>query len=80
MAQDAGLVEQEADCRRALGILRARNGDYLEAESLLRESVDLALQSNAPYARGVALFELGRLYQGLMQTDQLSVTSGDREL
>lgn len=63
IAQEAGLVEQEADCRRVLGTLRARAGNYLEAESLLRESVDLSLQTNTPYARGMALVELGRLYQ-----------------
>lgn len=65
VAQEAGLTEQEADCRRVLGTLRARAGDYLEAESLLRESVELSLQSNAPYARGLALVELGKLYENI---------------
>ena len=63
MARAAGLTEAEADCRRVLGILHSRAGDYLEAETLLRESIDLWLQLNAPYGRGLALLELGRLYQ-----------------
>ncbi|MBN2391301.1 MAG: AAA family ATPase, partial [Anaerolineae bacterium] len=65
VAQEAGLVEQEADCRRVLGTLHARAGNYLEAESLLRESVDLSLQSNIPYALGLALVELGKLYENM---------------
>ncbi|MEE8391358.1 MAG: tetratricopeptide repeat protein [Anaerolineae bacterium] len=65
MAQTAGLAEMEADCRRVLGVLHARAGDYLEAEVLLREAVDLCLQLNVPYGQGRALFELGRLYQSL---------------
>jgi len=63
MARAAGLTEAEADCRRVLGILHSRAGDYLEAETLLRESIDLWLQLNAPYGWGLALLELGRLYQ-----------------
>ena len=62
-ARAAGLAEAEADCRRVMGVLRTRAGDYLEAEALLRESIDLWLQLNAPYGQGLALLELGRLYQ-----------------
>jgi predicted Ser/Thr protein kinase len=65
MAQTAGLAEMEADCRRVLGVLHARAGDYLEAEVLLHEAIDLCLQLNVPYGQGWALFELGRLYQNL---------------
>jgi len=65
VAQEAGLIEQEGDCRRVLGTLRARAGDYLEAESLLREAVDLSIQSDTPYARGLAFVELGKLYQNI---------------
>jgi predicted ATPase/class 3 adenylate cyclase len=65
MARTAGLSEQEADCRRVLGVLRARAGQYVEAESLLRESIDLCVQSSAPYGQGLALLELGRLYRDL---------------
>jgi predicted ATPase/class 3 adenylate cyclase len=64
-ARKAGITEMEADCRRVLGVLHAQAGDYLEAESLLRESVSLYLQLDAPYGRGLALFELGRLYRTL---------------
>ena len=45
-----------------LGVLRGRAGDLVEGESLLRESVDLCVQANAPYGQGLALLELGRLY------------------
>ena len=69
MARQTGLAEAEADCRRVLGLLRARAGDYLEAEALLRESVDLCLQLKAPYGQGLALLELGHLYQGLARAD-----------
>jgi predicted ATPase/class 3 adenylate cyclase len=64
-ARKAGITEMEADCRRVLGVLHAQAGDYLEAESLLREAVSLYLQLDAPYGRGLALFELGRLYRTL---------------
>ncbi len=74
MAREAKLAEVEADCRRVLGILRARTGDYLEAEVLLCEAVDLCLQLNAPYGRGRALLELGRLYQQLAHRDGPSRT------
>jgi predicted ATPase/class 3 adenylate cyclase len=70
LARAAGLAETEADCRRALGTLRARANDHLEAEALLREAVDLYLQLDAPYGRAQALFELGRLYQSLARTDE----------
>jgi hypothetical protein len=61
----SGLLEQEADCRRVLGILRARVGDCVEAESLLRESTDICLQQNMPYGQGLALLELSRMYARL---------------
>ncbi|MBN2391901.1 MAG: tetratricopeptide repeat protein [Anaerolineae bacterium] len=69
-AQEAGLTEQEADCCRVLGALHARTGNYLKAENLLRESVDLSLQANAPYARGLALMELGKLYEAITRDQQ----------
>ncbi len=69
MARASGLAEMETDCRRVLGTLHARAGDYSEAETLLREAVDLSLQLNAPYSRGQALFELGCLYESLARTD-----------
>jgi predicted ATPase/class 3 adenylate cyclase len=64
-ARGAGLTELEADCHRVLGVLRAQAGDYLEAELLLHEALNLYLELDAPYGRGLALFELGRLYRTL---------------
>jgi predicted ATPase/class 3 adenylate cyclase/Tfp pilus assembly protein PilF len=61
-AQETNLPELEADCRRALGMLYARAGNYLQAESLLRESIDICLRANMPHARGLALAELGKVY------------------
>jgi predicted ATPase len=61
-ARARGFPEQEADCCRVLGTLAARSGEYVEAESLLRESVHLFHQLDTPYNRGLALLELGRLY------------------
>ncbi|MCP4542219.1 MAG: tetratricopeptide repeat protein [Chloroflexi bacterium] len=69
MTQTSGLAETETECRRVLGTLHARAGDYLEAETLLREAVDLSLQLNAPYSRGQALFELGCLYESMARID-----------
>jgi predicted ATPase len=69
IAQQAGSAEAELNCRRILGQLRAQAGDYLEAETLLRESVNLCIQSNAVYERGLALLELGRLYSQLGTAD-----------
>jgi tetratricopeptide (TPR) repeat protein len=69
LAQGAGLTATEADCRRVLGILRARAGDHLEAELQLHESIDLCNQVNAPYNKGLALLELGRMYLNLARTD-----------
>jgi predicted ATPase/class 3 adenylate cyclase len=71
-ARDAELTEAEANCCRVLGSLRARAGEYLEAELLLGESVDLCVQMNAPYNQGLALVELGRLYSHLADVDDAS--------
>ncbi|MCA9971878.1 MAG: tetratricopeptide repeat protein, partial [Anaerolineales bacterium] len=70
LAKSLGLSDKEADNLRALGILCARSGDMLEAETRLRESAELCRQINDPYRHGLALVELGRLYQGFAgQTD-----------
>jgi predicted ATPase/class 3 adenylate cyclase/Tfp pilus assembly protein PilF len=69
VARQAGLSEAEASCRRVLGQLRAQSGDTLEAETLLRESVNLCIQANAAYERGLALLELGRLYAEIGTAD-----------
>jgi predicted ATPase/class 3 adenylate cyclase len=65
IAQATEFTEAEVECRRVLGVLHARAGDYLEAEVLLRESVDLCIQLDTPYSQGLALSELGRLYAHL---------------
>ncbi len=67
IAQNAGLAEAEADCRRVLGVLRARAGQYEEAEALLLASIELCRSRHDPYREGLALSELGRLYQRLAQ-------------
>jgi tetratricopeptide (TPR) repeat protein len=69
LVHGAGLAGPEAECRRALGVLYARAGDHSEAEVLLRESIDLCIQVNAPYEQGLALLELGRMYCGLSCSD-----------
>lgn len=68
-ATAGGLTEVEADCRRVLGMLKAKEGDYLEAETLLQESVDLCIQANASYGRSLAQIELGQLYLDMAQAD-----------
>ncbi|MGD1993979.1 MAG: adenylate/guanylate cyclase domain-containing protein, partial [Anaerolineae bacterium] len=73
-ARKAEITEMEADCRRVLGVLYAQAGDYLEAESLLREAVNLYLQLDAPYGWALALFELGRLYRTLAGVSQTART------
>lgn len=70
MARSVGLVEKEIDCLRGLGALRARAGQHTEAENLLLASVNLAIKQNDPYRRGLALFELGRLYRQMAQTNR----------
>src|SRR5262249_413513 len=51
------------------------SGAYAEAETLLRNSIDLCRQRNDPYQQGLALLELGRLYQHLVEAD----TRAERE-
>ncbi len=72
LAREAGLTEAEADCRRVLGALRTRAGEVLEAEALLQEAMDLYLQLDAPYGRGLTQLELGYLYQKMANTDDLT--------
>ncbi len=67
MARSEGGSEQEPECLRVLGALRARGGDYLQAEALLREAIDLCQQRNDPYRQALALIELGRLYEHLRE-------------
>jgi predicted ATPase/class 3 adenylate cyclase/Tfp pilus assembly protein PilF len=74
-AEDAGLTEEVADCRRVLGILHGRTGDYREAETSLREAVHLGLQLDSPYAQAQALLELGLMY---LRRSSAAGSSGSR--
>jgi predicted ATPase/class 3 adenylate cyclase/uncharacterized protein HemY len=62
-AEEAGLTEEVADCRRVLGQLHGLAENYREAETLLRESVHLGLQLESPYTQAQALLELGLVYR-----------------
>ena len=65
-AKDAGPLEQEADCCRVLGALHGRAGDSSKAVALLHESIDVSRRRSDPYRHGLALLELGRVYQRLV--------------
>jgi len=62
MARKAEITETDAECRRVLGILRARAGEYMQAESLLHEAVELSRRRSDSYQQGLALLHLGHLY------------------
>ncbi|MEZ4834007.1 MAG: tetratricopeptide repeat protein [Caldilineaceae bacterium] len=70
MAQASGLSEEEVEAYRALGRLHRLTGEYMKAESLLRQSLDLSRQRRIPYQEGLALLELGLLYQVQFQERQ----------
>jgi predicted ATPase/class 3 adenylate cyclase len=70
MARTMHFMEGEIDSLRVLGILLARAGQYSQAETCFRDSIELALKQNIRYRRGLALYELGRLYTRLVQVDQ----------
>jgi adenylate cyclase len=72
LAHDGGFLDLQADCLRVLGVLLARTGNWLEAETHFRESIERCLQQNDPYRRGLALYELGRMYQRLAHAGDLS--------
>lgn len=65
LAREAGSVEQETDGLRVLGALhsRARHGE--PAEQFLRDALARSRQAGDRYRTGQALYELGRLYQGM---------------
>lgn len=69
LAKLAGLVDGEADCLRVLGILSTRAGDYVKAETSLREAIELFRQIHDPYRQGLSLIALGQLYEELTRTD-----------
>ncbi len=63
LARDSRLVDSEVDACRALGVAHARCENFEEAERYLAESADLADRRGDPYRRGLALLELGLLYE-----------------
>ena len=75
LAQEAKLQAEEANCYRTLGILSGRAGQYDQAETYLRSSVELSAKQNDPYRQGLALLELGRLYLALAQAGDSSSTN-----
>jgi tetratricopeptide (TPR) repeat protein len=75
LAQAAKLQVEEANCYRTLGILAGRAGRYDQAETCLREAVELSARQNDPYRQALALLELGRLYLALVQADDAPDTT-----
>ena len=65
LGHDGGFLDLEADCLRALGILRLRAGQRRQAETAFVESIELCLQQQDPYRRGLALLEMGRLHYAI---------------
>ncbi len=74
LARQSGLRDMEADCLRVLGVLRARTGEWLEAETHFHESIEVCLQQKDPYRQGLALLEMGRLFQQLARAGDLAGT------
>jgi len=74
LARDSGLRDLEADCLRTMGSLRARTGEWLEAETHFHESIEVCLQQMDPYRQGLALLELGRMYHNLARAGDLAET------
>lgn len=70
MAREAGLRPLEVDCLRVVGALLARGGNYLESEEHLRQSWEISRQLNDPYKQGLALLEMGLIYQTLWGVGQ----------
>ncbi|TFG73762.1 MAG: tetratricopeptide repeat protein, partial [Anaerolineales bacterium] len=62
LARESNLFDQQAECLLALGKLYVLAGDFQQAESLFRESVDLNQQVHSPYGLGLGMLELGKLY------------------
>ncbi|GAB4481116.1 MAG: hypothetical protein Kow00124_28530 [Anaerolineae bacterium] len=61
-ARAAKLTDMESSCLRVLGVLHKRAGAYLEADTLLREALDICRQMNTPYEQGLVLHEMALLY------------------
>lgn len=61
LARTNGLSEKETECLYALGIISGLAGDCSGAETLLRQSIELARGQRDPYRQGLALVELARV-------------------
>lgn len=70
MAKTMHFMEGEIDSLRVLGILLTQAGQYSQAETCFRDSIELSLKQNTRYRYSLALHELGRLYACLTQADQ----------
>jgi class 3 adenylate cyclase/tetratricopeptide (TPR) repeat protein len=63
LARAAEQPELVSECLRVLGSLRASAGDYMVAEALLYQSIAICRQRSDRYRHGLALLDLGRLYE-----------------
>jgi tetratricopeptide (TPR) repeat protein len=63
LAQSVGVPDLESDCRRVLGAIAARRGDFQRAEQELLASLQLGAEQQSPYRQGLAHYELGWLYR-----------------
>ncbi len=71
LAKTAGLMEAEAESLRIMGVLLTAQSSFVEAETTLKQSVELSDQLNNPYSRGMSLLSLGELYYTkALETDQ----------
>jgi tetratricopeptide (TPR) repeat protein len=70
VARTAGFVEGEVDCLRVGGMIQFRTDRCEQAETMLQNSIELAQEQNDPYRQGLALIELGRIYQAQANSDQ----------
>lgn len=63
IARAASKPEQESDCLRVLGILHARIGETAEAEHLFQQALIVSSDRADEYRQGLALIELGLLFE-----------------
>ena len=71
LAKTAGLMEAEAESLRIMGTLLTTHSSFVEAETTLKQSVELSNQLNNPYSLGMSLLSLGDLYYTrALETDQ----------
>jgi class 3 adenylate cyclase/tetratricopeptide (TPR) repeat protein len=61
LAKDAGIVEQETECMRALGELHTISGDFVRAQAMLKGAIERCKRQGDTYQLGLALLEFGML-------------------